>query len=226
MAVVRQVAVRVAGARAAVRRHPRLVLVAGGGTRVELPAAPVGGTRGGAADRWETLDRPGRQPLVVRNGDGLPTLAFTVAVGYPDPERSVEPILRRLRDLAGAGARVTVAGLSAAERGPWRLADLGVSVTLRQYGTNDATRADVSLSLVAASDVGALGPLSGGHKQRGGKGRKLPTRVTAKKGDTLRSLSARFYGTPAKWRLIARANKIRDPKRLKAGTRLRIPKEA
>ena len=44
-----------------------------------------------------------------------------------------------------------------------------------------------------------------------------------KRGDTLSSIAAKFYRDASKWRKIADANGIRDPKNLKIGQKLRIP---
>jgi len=43
------------------------------------------------------------------------------------------------------------------------------------------------------------------------------------RGDTLASVSHEFYLNPAKWRSIAEANAIDDPRRLEPGTTLSIP---
>jgi len=45
------------------------------------------------------------------------------------------------------------------------------------------------------------------------------------KGDTLASISRRFFGTSAKAAVIARANPLKDPTRLKLGDELNIPKD-
>ncbi len=52
---------------------------------------------------------------------------------------------------------------------------------------------------------------------------ELTTRMI-KRGDTLSSISAEMYGDPTMWRLIAEANRIEDPRVLKTGVRLTIPK--
>lgn len=46
---------------------------------------------------------------------------------------------------------------------------------------------------------------------------------TTEPGDTLQRVAARFYGSPASWRVIARANPTVDPNRLGPGVRLHIP---
>ena len=44
----------------------------------------------------------------------------------------------------------------------------------------------------------------------------------SQEGETMQSISQKFYGTPAHWRAIARMNNV-DPNRLRPGTRLLIP---
>lgn len=44
-----------------------------------------------------------------------------------------------------------------------------------------------------------------------------------KRGDSLSGIAAEFYGDPGRWRLIAEANGIDDPRHLRVGQRLRIP---
>jgi hypothetical protein len=43
------------------------------------------------------------------------------------------------------------------------------------------------------------------------------------RGDTLTAVAARHYALPSEWRTIATANNINDPRRLAAGTFLRVP---
>ena len=51
---------------------------------------------------------------------------------------------------------------------------------------------------------------------------ELTTRVI-KRGDTLASISAESYGDPTRWRLIAEANQLDDPRELTIGRLLSIP---
>lgn len=218
---------RAASARAVVpgrsSRHPKVKIKAGDRELV-LPYGPRGTTIGGLAAPWSTVDRPGRKPLAVRDGDGLVTLGLSVFLARSDHQESVEDLLAKLARIAASGDRVILGNLSPLERGPWRLDDVTVTGELRQEGTNHITRATVALSFVEASDANPkLGPVQGGKK--GGKGKKLPTTHVVKKGDTLRKLADRYYGEPGKWRVIAKTNKIKDPSKLKVGRKLRIPKE-
>ncbi|HEY1403486.1 MAG TPA: LysM peptidoglycan-binding domain-containing protein, partial [Pyrinomonadaceae bacterium] len=47
---------------------------------------------------------------------------------------------------------------------------------------------------------------------------------TVRRGDTLSSIAAAVYRDPAAWRAIARANHIRDPRRLAPGRLLLLPR--
>lgn len=65
-------------------------------------------------------------------------------------------------------------------------------------------------------------------RRGGGRGKGRINRrkwYVVKEGDTLQKIAARkdVYGDAKSWREIAKANKIRDPKKLKVGARLRIP---
>lgn len=51
---------------------------------------------------------------------------------------------------------------------------------------------------------------------------ELTTRLV-KRGDTLSSIAAEMYRDPSKWRMIAVANSLDDPRRLEIGRRLSIP---
>lgn len=46
---------------------------------------------------------------------------------------------------------------------------------------------------------------------------------TVRDHDTLEALARRFYRDPARWSTIARANDIRDPRKLRAGAVIWIP---
>lgn len=47
--------------------------------------------------------------------------------------------------------------------------------------------------------------------------------MIVKKGDTLESIAAEVYGDSKKWRRIAKANNIRNPRKIKPGVELAIP---
>jgi nucleoid-associated protein YgaU len=52
---------------------------------------------------------------------------------------------------------------------------------------------------------------------------EITTRLI-KRGDTLSSISAEMYSDPTRWRVIAQANQLDDPRQIQVGLRLTIPK--
>jgi hypothetical protein len=62
-------------------------------------------------------------------------------------------------------------------------------------------------------------------RRLGGKSRAAkPEIYVVKSGDTLTSIAAAKYHNPNKWKVIADANNLRDPRSLKVGAHLRIPR--
>jgi nucleoid-associated protein YgaU len=93
----------------------------------------------------------------------------------------------------------------------------GVSVRVRQ----DAT---VSVMQYIDEDRVAFKGLRPGTKLSNGQSSLgWPKKYTAKEGDTLQKVAAKFYGDASKWHRIADANGIRDPKAIKKGRVLTIP---
>jgi hypothetical protein len=91
-----------------------------------------------------------------------------------------------------------------------------MSVTYKRFLLGQAVRAEVDLSLEEA-----FAPLPGTNPSSGGLA-PLRTHMVID-GDTLASISHREYGSPAKWRILAEANRIDDPMRLRTGTDLFVP---
>lgn len=192
------------------------------GTEFEFPYAPRGTSLGGLASPVSVQSRPGRKPLALLDGGNLASLDLVFQLAHFDHQLPVEGMINRLRQIAESGHRVTVLGMSPQERGPWRVDDLSISGELRRQGTNELTRAVVSLSLVEASDANPkVGPVSGGHSGNDGK---RPKFYVIRKGDTLRKIANRFYGDPSVWRQIAKANGIKNPDKLKVGRKIKLPK--
>lgn len=211
-------------------KRPRASLAADGGVKLTLPFAPREATLGGWGNQWDALERPGRLPLVRRTAAKLPTLSFTVLLARRDHQTSVEDLVATLRNLAESRGRIVIAGLSAQERGPWRLDDVTVNVTNRRSRDNAITRATADLSFVYAYDAHPkVGPVSGGHHKpkpspKHPKAGSYTTRhYTVRKGDTCRKIATRFYGIPGEWKRIAKANHIAHPNAPKVGRRIVIP---
>lgn len=194
---------------------------------------------GGLAPSYDEVARPGRRPLLLRSGQPLPRLAFsaTLANGN-DRQQHVEADVATLKRIAGSGEAVLVSHYGASSSGAWRLTDLTIKGTTRTAGTNHISRAELDLGFTAVSDPSVgVGPLTGGARPAAGSpvtapGKGNPTSRPAavtyvvKGGDTLAGIASRFYRNPDRWRLIADANGIRDPRKLRVGQRLTIPPAA
>lgn len=209
--------------------HPKAVLRGEDGTRVVIPFAPLDLDHGGLVPRSARADRVGRPPLLGWVGPDNSTLAGTLLIAAQDPQEPVDDVLRGLRHLARSGQRVTL-DYGRTEPGWYRLVEFTYTVTGRQHGTNRITRADARFGLEKAADVKVrVGAVSGGAKApkpkptpaKGAKG--ATRRHTVASGETLSGIAQRYYGSPARWREIAAANGVRDPRRLQIGQVLTIP---
>ncbi len=78
-------------------------------------------------------------------------------------------------------------------------------------------------TMVVTQYVAPEKPRPGKTSKKKNSGRRKTYRVRA--GDTLQKIAARkdVYGNAKQWKKIAKANKIRDPKKLKTGRLLKIP---
>lgn len=231
--------VRSSGGNRAKRRlggvlHPRAYLADDTGLKVTLPYAPRSVELDGIVPTWSTIDRAGRKPLLLRDGEQLRAVSFDVPIAdRDDHQASVEEALRELRDLARRGGRVTLGNLGPGEfvAASWRLTGYRQRSELRQHGTNHVTRAVVALSFTEASDVAiAVGPITGGAKpppavppKPTAAGAKAARTYTVRAGDTLWAIAVRYYGDGSKWRRVADANGVRDPRKLRIGHVLTIP---
>jgi nucleoid-associated protein YgaU len=142
----------------------------------------------------------------------------------------VDAELKALRRIAKQGKRLRVKLDSTSGDHRWRLTGFTQQVLARQPGTNAPTRALCTMTFTAASDaVVEVGPVSGGHNGSGNGGKDddkdRPKFYVVKKGDTLQSIAEKFYGKASYWRGIADVNNIRDPRKLKVGTKLTLPRK-
>lgn len=215
--------------------QPKLVLAAAG-VVCTLPLGPTDSTHGGMGWDWQATDRAGRKGLVTAGGQKLRTLEFPgLVVGYASHQQSIDAVLILLERIANLKSRVAIS-YSRPERGVWVLTGLSFNVTARQAGSNTPTRATVDLTFL---EYVPLTPVIGPARPKAvsvtAPARPKPATTssgvvsavgrytTVGDNQTLWSIAARFYGNGALWPRIADANGIRDPKKLTAGTRLRIP---
>jgi hypothetical protein len=209
--------------------HPKMQLIVEGGQVFTVQYAPRDSVLDGVAPTFASVDRGGRRPLLLEAGGTLETLSYDLILGYRDPQASIEQLLGDLYAIAKSGKRLQVKLDPTAGRHTWRITQFSQNIIARQHGTNHATRAVCTVQMTEVSDpVREVGPLSGGHSGGGSSGGgtrpiKNPTHYVVKKGDTLQSIAKHFYGKTSYWRKIADLNKIRDPKKLKVGQKLKLP---
>lgn len=208
-------------------KHPKAKLRTTSGIEFVFPFAPTTVEHGGLAAVFSTLERPGRKPLLRQSGQPIRTLTFTGLLAGMDHQTSIEGHIALLRRIAATGHRVTFT-YGPLESGTWRVTDLIFTVERRQHGTNHATRATYTLTLVeAVDDTPSTGPTTGGAKRTttttSKKAKPAARKHTVKRGETLAKIAARYYGNANLWRKIATANKVRDPRKVKIGQRLTIP---
>jgi nucleoid-associated protein YgaU len=180
---------------------------------------------------WEVISRPHRVGLTNWAGSDPQRLAVPVVFeGFQNFDGQEIRIskLRRMALPAGGDSPpiVSVSGLGIPHLGPSRWViesiDWGDNVIWdndRDSGSMVRLRQDCVVNLLQYVDedrvaFSTLQPGSG----------LWPKHYTWKKGDTLQKVASKFYHNSKKWKIIAKANNIRDPKGIKPGRILIIPK--
>lgn len=199
---------------------------------LNFPIAPKEIEYSGFGWTWEEVERDGRQPYLVRNSLALPTISFTAKIVHSNNmEQSVDSELIKLRDMSQSTVPLTIkyGGWLDTWR-TWRIDELSFKSIQRHPVTNTITWAEVDISLKSANDIKlTVGPISGGKKSSSTAVKKpTSTKKTSKtryykikKGDTLIKLANRFYGDPNDWKYLAKINKIKNPKKLSVGKKIK-----
>lgn len=204
--------------------HPKMLIVSEdpNSIRLEVPYAPLGGDNDYSADYVE-VDRPGREPLVVRAADPLHRYSVDMIVGYPDGQQSIEDLLKQLRRLSFRRTRMRIT-YGPSEGGWWRLTRLSWTDERRAHGSNEITRATVSATFTRAVDaVVNPGPIAGGAPAPPPPPKPpAPRTHVVAAGDTYYALAVRYYNDGSKWNRIADANP-HPPTAIPVGARLTIP---
>lgn len=159
------VTVRVPGYRSNIQRQARLFAPTIG--TVVLPWWPDEIASSNLAGIYETQERPGRTPLLLRSGDPLPEIRIGCIVSTESAQRgNVQRTLTYLGRLART--RVPVTLKLASRAGRYRITDLGVT-ELDWDREGNPSSAEVSMTLISASDAAVpVGPVK--QKKKKGKG--------------------------------------------------------
>lgn len=188
-------------------------------------------TAGGGAE-WETIPREGMVPLKRFKAHKLRTLGWKVVIGRRDWRQSCDSAANWLRRRAEERQtiRFTGHGSPAFEHGRWWIIeDVQINVT-RRTPRGEVSRAEVTLQLVEASDIPATAAKKPKPKPKPKKPKPKPKpkkrkerRYKMRKGDTLWELARRYYGSPLKWRILAKRNRIKNVRRIPIGKIIYIP---
>lgn len=143
--------------------HARLVA---GGLVLDLPWWPSTITASGEPPKWNEIERPGRKPLLIRQAEGLAErrVSMVIATRSADGrnatsvENSCQATLNTIAKIASHLQPASLI-LGARNTGRWRITDMSVT-ELEWTSTGDVSRAEVSLTLKAASDAEVpIGPI-------------------------------------------------------------------
>lgn len=217
------------------RGHKTMYLVTASGRKYSLGLSPSGGS-GEASHKFGTVERPGDLDVTRGMGRNLRTIEFDHVVASGDPTKSIEHKIKPLVALAESGLKVKISGGSGVVEGGrwWTVSSL--SVEIEQRATNNGISAatlswsftefvDVTTKLIIAKPKSKK---SASKKSSGKTSKSTAKRVhKVKRGESLWSISKKYYRTPLKWRKIYAANKKvlrRGPNVLSVGWKLTIPK--
>lgn len=202
----------------------RKITIKAGGLSLTLPITAPETHHSDLASDYKQVPRPFNRPLLLYAGDKLATFTQGVIFDSGNHAVEVETGIRRLQAIAQSTVPVTL-GYGALEAGTWRVTDMKVSSVLRQLGSNRMLRAEVSLTFVR--------DFQDGFRPAGYRPPHVrviqPSAKTYRwrSGDTLLKVAQRVYGhSSADWayaRLIGVYNHIRDARKVRVGTLLRIP---
>lgn len=178
-----------------------------------IPFAPRQIEYGGWAQQYSEAERSGQKPLLLRKGEALDTIKFSVTLANRDPLFSQASALTALKALAKTRERVLVR-YAGTEAGLWRITNATVTSEQRHPDSNEVTQATVSLEFTAASDAApGVGPVSKPPAPPASPPAPARRTYTVVAGDCLWNIAQRFYGNGSLWPRIHDANRglIKDP---------------
>ena len=175
--------------------------------------------------KYNEVDRPDRKPITTSPGIALKQMSMELFVGSTNYETSIDSSLSTLEQLSATQQRL-ICEYDRRTAGLWNITSLDYDSVERQSGTILITRATVNIEFTEAvgfsSKAGTASLVAGSSSSTASSyGTTQPKTYTIKQGDTLSSISQKFFYTPNKWRTIADLNKL-DPKNLKVGKVIRI----
>lgn len=193
-----------------------------------VPYAPKEIAYDRLAQSWSEVERAGAKPLLMRKGDALMQMKFSLRLASPDAFYAQTGNIAAIRGLAKTRERVLVR-YGSNEAGLWRITDCSLSSDQRHPDTNEITDAVASFTLTEASDaapaVGPVNPPPPPPPPVTAKPKATPRIHVVVKGNTLWGIAQRYYGRGTLWPRIYDANRgqIKDPHWIYPGQRFVIP---
>ena len=179
----------------------------------------------GMAMNWSSTSRSGTTPLLLRAGDNLETMKFSLTLASPDMFETQTDQFNALKALCKTQERVLVR-YGPSEAGLWRITACTITSSQRHPTTNEITQAVASITFTEASDAApAVGPINPPPPPPPPPAPPAPRTYVVVKGDCLWNIALRFYGSGTRWPTIYDANRgqIKDPHWIYPGQRFVIP---
>lgn len=192
---------------------------------LSVPYAPSEIDYDGLTQDWTATDRSGTTPLLLRKGDLLETLKFSLLFASPNMFEVQTSQFNTLRLLCKTEQRILVR-FGPNEAGLWRITACSASSMQRHPDTNEITSMTVSITLTQASDAApAVGPVSPPAPPAPPVKKPASRTYTVVKGDCLWNIAKKFYGSGPLWPRIFDANrgKIKNPNLIYPGQKFVIP---
>lgn len=222
--------------RRAYRSPKKMVLRSAKGFTYTATRSPREVSHSGHGQNWTESERVGRQAVLRRSSEKVPTYSYSLVIGSQDFTKDCGWELRALASFARQKKPITVI-YAKDESGLYYITDFSYEILMRNEKTNEPTRATAEITLVkAVKETIKTGTVKKKKKapvkkkvvkkkpkKKAPSKKKKVVKYKVKKGDTLWEISRKYYKNPLKWRKIADRNKIKNPRLLQIGTVLVIP---
>lgn len=182
---------------------------------------------------WSIVDRPQRKSLT--NWDGHKPFGMSLDLYFSEikTDGSVEPQISHLEKMAQVDndlnpnrppvIRVHGDAIPAVAKNlPWVIQNIDWGVTRRSLSRGHRTQQQMTVTLL---EHVAGGLVDERNVTPGSGGQPKYRTYTIKNGDTLQSIAKKLLGKASRWQEIAKINKIHDPRHLKVGRKIRVPRK-
>lgn len=215
------VKVRRGGLRRSSPNHPHVTVVSAAGS-VTLGATDEKVQIDGLGSEWAQIPRPGTNALARRAGRKRMTMKLTAMLTHGMGGKSVNEQMLTLDAICASSSSCGVSYAEAATH-RWLLTEVTVESVDRQPMTNRINHANATLTFLVAVDEFLYVSPSRTKTPPSDKGKANKRKsVVVRKGDTLAKIASRVYGNASRWPEIAKLNKIRNPKSIKVGQKLKV----